>query len=301
MSAVQIPSNYQALIQRANPQLEIRDVEFNHEGMVNDVIIINHEHVFRFSRIVADQEDLIYEVKAINFILPYLNLPLPQIHFCSEEMISYPFITGIPLTYRVVLQLSEPEVNFLAGELGRGMHELHHIPIKNAKKHGLRNSPTLVQGAAGWRTFFSETRNILLPQMGEIRKKEFLELAKYAQNPDFLKFTPSMIHGDICSQHILVDPANARITGIIDWGTAGLGDPASDYVGIAFELGEVFLHRMEKTDPDIPAMIEKIRFWVRTMNWQILLKYHQTHDPAWIDCIHPYNRDLLPVGSGWKM
>ena len=135
--------------------------------------------------------------------------------------------------------------------------------------------------------------------MGENRKKEFLKLERYAQDPHVLECTPAVIHGDICSDHILVDPAKAEVTGIIDWGTTGLGDPASDYVGIAFELGENFLHRMVTADPDIPSMIQKIRFWVHTMNWQVLLKYHQTLDMAWMNCIHPYNRDLLPVESGW--
>jgi aminoglycoside 2''-phosphotransferase len=299
MSTLQLPSNYWALIQKTFPKLETREVEINCEGMVNDVVIINHEHVFRFSRNPGDEEDLGYEVKAIDFIRLYLSLNLPKVDFCSEEMISYPFITGVSLTNHLVLRFSNSEMDSLAREFGRGMHELHHIPIKNAKENGLRNSPTLVHGADGWRTFFDEGKNILLPQMGENRKKEFLKLERHAQSPHFLEYTPSVIHGDICSDHILVDPVKARVTGIIDWGTAGFGDPASDYVGIAFELGENFLHRMVEADPDIPSMIEKIRFWVQTMNWQILLKYHQTLDPAWINCIHPYNRDLHPVGSGW--
>ena len=299
MCNLQFPSNYWALIQQAFPNLEIRNVEINREGMVNDVVVVNHEHVFRFSRQPGDEEDPGYEVKAIDFIRPYLSLDIPKIDFSSEKMISYPFISGVALTQNLVLHLSEPEVDNLARELGRGMHELHCIPIKQARENGLRNSPTLVHGSNGWETFFNEAGNILLPQMGENRKKEFLKLERYAQDPHVLECTPAVIHGDICSDHILVDPAKAGVTGIIDWGTAGLGDPASDYVGIAFELGENFLHRMVTADPDIPSMIQKIRFWVHTMNWQVLLKYHQTLDMAWMNCIHPYNRDLLPVESGW--
>jgi aminoglycoside 2''-phosphotransferase len=299
MNFIQLPKNYLALVQNAFPKLEIREVEINIEGMVNDVLIINHEQVFRFARNVTGQEELKYEAGAIDFISPYLNLNLPKISHSSDDMISYPFIPGLPLTVNLALQFTENQLDDLAQELGRGLNNLHNIKINKAKESGLRNSPTFVQGVDSWKTFFYEAKEFLLPQMGKNQSKEFIELEGFGNDPDFLEFRPSVIHGDICSDYILVDPVTTKITGIIDWGTAGLGDPASDYVGIAFELGEKFLHRMAKSDPKIPTMIEKIRFWVRTMNWQILLKYYRTNDPAWMNCIHSYNRDILPVGSGW--
>jgi aminoglycoside 2''-phosphotransferase len=41
-------------------------------------------------------------------------------------------------------------------------------------------------------------------------------------------YRPVLIHGDLGPYHILFDRASRRVSGIIDFGTAGLGDPATD-------------------------------------------------------------------------
>jgi len=44
--------------------------------------------------------------------------------------------------------------------------------------------------------------------------------------------------------HVLLDPENARIVGVIDWSDAFVGDPAYDFGGILAWQGEAFAERV---------------------------------------------------------
>ena len=41
-----------------------------------------------------------------------------------------------------------------------------------------------------------------------------------------------MVHNDICPDHLIVDPRSGRLTGIIDFSDAIVGDPVLDMVGL---------------------------------------------------------------------
>ncbi|MEZ4583991.1 MAG: phosphotransferase [Caldilineaceae bacterium] len=58
-----------------------------------------------------------------------------------------------------------------------------------------------------------------------------------------------LINGDIGPYHVLCDRDARLITGIIDFGTAGLGDPAVDLPCLLNSYGESFLRRMDRTYP----------------------------------------------------
>ena len=46
---------------------------------------------------------------------------------------------------------------------------------------------------------------------------------------------PALIHGDLGAEHVFVD--QGRISGIIDWGDAALGDPAIDHGRLLRDFG----------------------------------------------------------------
>ena len=52
---------------------------------------------------------------------------------------------------------------------------------------------------------------------------------------------PVLAHQDFACEHVLIDPATGRATGVIDWADATLGDPADDFAGVLAWLGETFL------------------------------------------------------------
>ena len=51
-------------------------------------------------------------------------------------------------------------------------------------------------------------------------------------------------HNDVRDDHVMVDPGTGRVTGIIDWGDAVLGDPALDLATVLTDFGPEVLERV---------------------------------------------------------
>lgn len=50
------------------------------------------------------------------------------------------------------------------------------------------------------------------------------------------------LHGDFRGDNIIVDPVSGRLVGVIDWGNAAIGDPASDFGMLVLWQGWRFVH-----------------------------------------------------------
>lgn len=51
------------------------------------------------------------------------------------------------------------------------------------------------------------------------------------------EFTPVIQHADLKGEHIFIDPATGRVTGIIDWSDTKIGHPSADIGGLAISVG----------------------------------------------------------------
>lgn len=80
-------------------------------------------------------------------------------------------------------------------------------------------------------------------------------------------YTPTFAHNDLGIEHILVDTASRRITGIIDWSDAAIADPARDLGTLYRDLGDETLdavldhYRSGTNDPG--ALRERAVFYGR--------------------------------------
>lgn len=71
----------------------------------------------------------------------------------------------------------------------------------------------------------------------ELSLQEWYERVKQDRPPvDDLVFT----HGDFCLPNILIDPEKKRISGLIDWGRAGVADRHEDLNSMCWSLGYNF-------------------------------------------------------------
>ena len=64
-------------------------------------------------------------------------------------------------------------------------------------------------------------------------------------------YTPAFCHGDLWAEHILFDPAQEKLTGVIDFESACLGDPAGDWTACGSTTA--------KGDPDIACPLWRSR------------------------------------------
>lgn len=87
-------------------------------------------------------------------------------------------------------------------------------------------------------------------------------------------------HGDFGTTNILFDLPRQMISGILDFGGAGLGDPAYDFAGLLSSYGEAFLQRCIMTYPEIEAFWDRIIFYQGTFALLEALFGIENHDQA---------------------
>lgn len=73
-------------------------------------------------------------------------------------------------------------------------------------------------------------------------------------------FAPAMIHGDLGPYHLLHDPSSALLTGILDFGVAGRGDPAVDLGCLLCVWGERWANGLVRRYPQLADLADRARF-----------------------------------------
>ena len=114
-----------------------------------------------------------------------------------------------------------------------------------------------------------------------------------------LGFEPCLIHGDLRQRNILYDNDEQCISGVLDFGDAGIGDPAHDIGSLLSCYGESFVHRVAKFTPEIEMYIDRARFMAQINGFGWLLRGLERNDPRWLVLDFCTARDILPIGTSW--
>ncbi|MCI3934834.1 aminoglycoside phosphotransferase family protein [Streptomyces sp. AN091965] len=68
--------------------------------------------------------------------------------------------------------------------------------------------------------------------------------------------TPVVLHNDLKGEHLLVS-SSGRVSGVLDWADAVVGDPAEDVAGLALSVGAPAAGRVAATAGHAPAVAER--------------------------------------------
>ena len=85
----------------------------------------------------------------------------------------------------------------------------------------------------------------------------------------------------------------------LQMGTAGIGDPATDFGIIIKQYGESFLRRMSQTYPEIGEHIDRARFFAGTAEMEWIVRGIQDEAKDMFVVHLGLARDVMPIGSGW--
>jgi aminoglycoside 2''-phosphotransferase len=97
----------------------------------------------------------------------------------------------------------------------------------------------------------------MMPHSGHWVEAHFEPLLK---DKHFMDYNPVLTNGDLACYHLLWNKTEAFLTGVIDFGTAGIGDPASDYACVIYNYGETFLAWMARYEKAIFDAVNRARF-----------------------------------------
>lgn len=267
-------------IHRIMPDLEIIEYELHQEGLVNDVLIVNNEWVIRFTKTEWGKEIMENEDRLMTFLQSRLSLPVPKPVKRGEGVIAYRHLVGEHFSREAWLKAGEAGQQALADKLGTFLHELHHIDPEGFDWDVPHSYAPVTRET--WLEIHDRVVDqvypLLLPH--QIDWVEGLFFPAFSE-PDFFEFTPVLVHADLAPYHILCDPEGECLTAVIDFGVAGLGDPATDVGSLLNYYGESLVAKIQNTYPDLQKLIHRARFYAQAVELQWVLLGLETGEHYW--------------------
>jgi aminoglycoside 2''-phosphotransferase len=292
-----IPEPYLGRIRVLYPDLSISSLHVDSDGLINNVYIVNNEFVFRFAKNEAAQQSLAVEIKVLDLARNYLDMPIPFFEHREHDFVVYRMIPGEPLYRHNILRLDETIQDRLAEQLATFLRQLHAIPINEFKAYAIPQSDP-AQNLVRCKHLYQDVELELFPYLMTIAKDWIKQLFEPALTGRLsLDFLPALTHNDLAPYHILYDKSEQRLTGVIDFGTASINDPACDFGLILNAYGESFLRRMIHFYPEIDTALDRARFYAGALELEWALIGIRTRDLTWQVCHLGWARDILPFDT----
>src|SRR5262245_5345154 len=111
-------------IRASFPTLTLDSVRHNPDGLVNDVIIVTDELVFRFPKGEAARAALVREAKALDLVRRYVAMPAPRFERHEDDFVMYRLIPGEPLYRHTLLRQDQRIQEQIADSLATFLRQL---------------------------------------------------------------------------------------------------------------------------------------------------------------------------------
>lgn len=273
--------SYEKRIREICPELALENVSLNSEGLLNDVVIVNDELVFRFVKRDFGYKDPQEEAKLLRFLKKHITLPIPMPFYQSPDAMAYRLIRGETLRRDVLMRLSEDDRQAVADQLARFFKELHNVPVNEISDFELLKAP-LQMNYDGWVNGYERIREKVFPfLMPHTREWAIEHFESYLAERSNFEIELKMIHGDIPPYHIIFDEQTKRIGGVIDFGSAGLGDPAIDFGSIIYYYGESLMNHSYKVYAEAETYLKRARFYAGEKEIRWFLTGIERNDVRW--------------------
>jgi len=272
-----ISSKYVARIQKIQPDLHIHTLVHIGEGLYNDVLIVNQNLVFRFAKHDDGVKVLARECLLLNAIHSYVPLAIPQPFYAAHGVMAYPLVAGETFSRGLLAGMSVRSQSIVADQIGEFLKALHGIDP------GCDLPPTTAPVRyQDWLRIRKEVEEKVYPLLlsYQIAWAQALFDGVLGDKKNF-DYQPCLIHGDLGPYHIIFDRSGGRLNGIIDFGVAGVGDPALDIGNLLQVYGESFVRRLYRAYPEIEGWIRRARFYAQALELEWALYGLSTKDPSW--------------------
>ena len=262
---------YLSQIRTAAHNLLFEKVE-EQNGQFNDVVIVNHEWVFRFPRYREGVQQMVTETRLLEALKNLLPLAVPSVEYQRIEppvpglaFIGYKRLPGEALSAEAVASITDDNVlDRIAVQLADFLRMLHAMPLHVLPVELLGGSNRARDGRDQWEEMYSDVREKLFPAMRpDARKAVSQHFEAYLDEKALHRFDPVLRHGDFGGSNILWDPAQRGVTGVIDFSSCAPGDPAYDLASISTTGEDLFARIAVRYQPDaekLAAMLARARF-----------------------------------------
>ncbi|MDQ3894623.1 MAG: phosphotransferase [Actinomycetota bacterium] len=275
--------------------LRVRSIVPVGGGWDSDTWEVDGRWIFQFPRRPEVAERIRAGIPLLPELARALSVSIPRFEFVSLEpvCVGYPKLEGDALP--------SPPPPCVAPDIGRLLSELHAFPVERACGLGV-----VANRAEGWRsdweTLLSEFRERVFPLLEPGERRAVAEIfEEYLSDERSFRFKPALIHGDLGPEHLLWN--GERLTGVIDWSDARIGDPALDFAWLLHGPDESFaetlvLHYPQAVDPDFRR---RARFYHRLGPWHEVVYGLGAGAPAFVASGLDGVRERLASGPRRKM
>jgi aminoglycoside 2''-phosphotransferase len=224
------------------PELEVAPLRHFDTGFGSIVVETTDAVIFRIARHEWAAAGHAREAKLLPALHDRVPLAVPQPRWYAEPgtpgipfgAIGYRRLPGAPLSPERAEVLGRET---LARQLAAFLLALHRFPAEEAEELGLPHADRDVDGLRAFRDeVLPPLENALAPDEYRIVRAWWDRLLA---DPGVRRFTPTLRHGDLWYDHLLVDEPSRRLLGVVDWEAAALGDSALDFAAL-FHLGDDF-------------------------------------------------------------
>ncbi len=265
------PKAYLERIQAVYPSLTVQTARLDTSGQNSVVLVVNDAVVFRFPRYALGVQGLAVEAAILRTVRRYVNLPTPDPVYAhldappATAFIGYPRLPGEPLGRETLHSIAHDRVvRQVAHDLGRCLLALHAVPPAEVK-----TALPAYDGRAVWGDLYQRIRHRLWPAMQpDARVQVAAHFEAFLADDANFRPPPALVHNDFGASNILYDHRTQRVSGVIDFGSAGLGDPATDIAALGASYGDAFLAWVGEVYPLNAALLDRARFYQGTFALQ---------------------------------
>jgi aminoglycoside 2''-phosphotransferase len=262
------------------PDLVIETIRRDN-GQFNDVLIVNDAWVFRFAKSEAALAALPGEEAFLRAVAGRLPIATPEVQYISLEPphagMGYSALPGVALSREWLATAPELALQRIGTRLGEFLLTLHTLSLD------LFAGIVIQDRADEWAELYGNIRERLFPHM---RPDARAEVA--ARFDAFLAaggggWAAAPRHGDFGSGNVLHDADTHGVVGVIDFGSAALGDPAVDIAALA-TMGDQVYRAALAVYPEAAAYEERASFYRSTFALQ--QAWYGLRDGSWEDFEH---------------
>lgn len=261
--------SYLQQIRKRYPELPVDTAILNQDGQYNDIVVVNDALIFRFAKVPESVATLRKETIILRSLQGKTSLAVPNpIYYSAESnttgevFIGYPMIPGKPLLVHDFKAIADIEARErIASQLSRFLYELHHLAAHTVIPTDLPFCDTQDE----WKELYERIQARLFRYMRpDACRQVAKQLEGFLENEDLYKFEPALRHGDFGAENIIYDLDGQSVVGILDFGGAGLGDPAIDFAGLFASYGEGFYKECCSFYPEMEQARMRVQFYCQT-------------------------------------
>lgn len=239
------------------------------QGQYADVVIdAGQDRVWRFPRYEEARNSQPLWVERVR-AARNLGLPAPEILGgdldapLGKSHVVLRYVRGVGLTDPAVADLPVEARQRLAEGLGELLRLLRNVDPTSWPAVGRQS------WHGRWAEFRQHVLDIVLPLLtsaGADRARAEVEwavqAAECAPRPD------AFVHGDLGGANVLLEPSSGALTGVLDWDSAGFGDPAIDLAALSVSLPAPVFDMVMTRSPGLKTELERARAYARTFALQ---------------------------------